>query len=145
MTFNGSTLAVTGAITATGDITAFSSDVRLKTNVSPIESPVDKILKIGGYYFSWNELAQSLFPVNRIDGNVGFIAQEIEKVIPEIIRIAPFDDLGDGTSKSGENYLTVQYDKIVPLLVEAIKEQQKKIEVLEEEVKDLRDRFNRLP
>jgi hypothetical protein len=130
MTFNGTTLAITGAITATGDITAFASDERLKTNTLPIQSPVDKILKINGYYFSWNELAQSLFPVNRIDGNVGFIAQEIEKVLPEIIRIAPFDDLGDGTSKTGENYLTVQYDKIVPLLVEAIKELKNEIEQL---------------
>jgi len=88
-----------------------------------------------GYYFSWNELAQSLFPVSKIDGNVGFIAQEIEKVLPEIIRIAPFDDLGDGTSRSGENYLTVQYDKIVPLLVEAIKELKKEIEQIKNEKK----------
>jgi hypothetical protein len=138
MTFNGSTLAVTGAITATGDITAFSSDERLKTNVEKIKSPIEKVLKISGYNFNWNELAQSLFPITRIDGHVGFLAQEIEKVLPEIIRIAPFDDLGDGTSKSGEKYLTVQYEKITPLLVEAIKELEQKIKGLEQKIEDLK-------
>jgi hypothetical protein len=136
-TINSTGLSVTGGISATADITAFSSDKRLKTNVEKIESPIEKVMKISGYRFSWNELAQSLLPITRIDGNVGFIAQEVEKVLPEIIRIAPFDDLGDGTSKSGEKYLTVQYEKIVPLLVEAIKELQKEVQDLKNKIGEI--------
>jgi hypothetical protein len=50
--------------------------------------------------------------------------------LPEAVKLAPFDRDEDGKSKSGENYLTIQYEKVVPLLVEAIKEQQKQIEEL---------------
>jgi len=57
---------------------------------------------------------------------VGVIAQEVELVLPEAVKAAPFDieQLEDGTevSKSGENYKTVQYEKLVPLLIEAIKQ-----------------------
>ena len=61
---------------------------------------------------------------------MGVIAQEIQEVLPEAIAIAPFDRDENGNSKSGENYLTVHYEKIVPLLIEAIKEQQAQINEL---------------
>ena len=65
---------------------------------------------------------------------MGVIAQEVEKVLPQIVVPAPFDigQNADGTeySISGENYKTVQYEKLVPLLIEAIKEQQKQIDEL---------------
>jgi hypothetical protein len=57
-------------------------------------------------------------------------AQDVQEVLPEAVKIAPFDNDGNGNSKSGENYLTIQYEKIVPLLVEAIKELKKEIEEL---------------
>jgi hypothetical protein len=60
---------------------------------------------------------------------IGFIAQEIQAVLPEAVKPAPFDYNG-GLSKSGENYLTVQYEKIVPLLIEAIKELKAEIDIL---------------
>jgi hypothetical protein len=53
---------------------------------------------------------------------VGVLAQEVEAVLPEIVKAAPFDLDENGNSKSGENYKTVQYEKLVPLLIEAIKE-----------------------
>jgi hypothetical protein len=60
----------------------------------------------------------------------GVFAQDVQAVLPEAVRPAPFDhELGK--SKSGENYLTVKYDKIVPLLIEAIKELTQRIEDLE--------------
>ena len=69
---------------------------------------------------------------------IGVIAQEIEAILPEIVVPAPFDmgtdEDGNPISKSGENYKTVHYDKIIPLLIEAIKEQQKQIEELQSRI-----------
>ena len=66
---------------------------------------------------------------------VGLIAQQIESFAPEVIKPAPFDVDENGNSKSGQNYLTVQYEKIVPILIEAVKEQQTRIKILLEESK----------
>jgi hypothetical protein len=132
LTYNGSTLAVTGAITATGDITAYSSDQRLKENVINIPNALDKILSLNGVTYDWNEKALSFgfVPTNR-KHDVGLIAQQVESVLPEAIAPAPFDtDQTTGESISGENYLTVRYDKLVALLIEGMKEQQKEIDEL---------------
>jgi hypothetical protein len=72
---------------------------------------------------------------------VGVIAQDLQKVLPEVVKPAPFDinildNDGNTTSKSGENYLTVQYEKIVPLLVAAIQELNDKVNNLEEQLKN---------
>lgn len=127
----------TGSFSATGDITAYSSDERLKTNIKPIENAVDKVKAIRGVTYDWNELAAG-FGFDSDMPQVGVIAQEIQKVLPEVIKAAPFDTIQEdgsiGSSLSGENYLTVQYDKIVPLLIEAIKEQQKQIEELKAKI-----------
>jgi len=74
---------------------------------------------------------------------VGLIAQEVNEVLPEIVHLAPIDmDTDTGKSLSGENYLTIDYTKVVPLLVESVKELTMKIEKLEEENKKLRDGHN---
>jgi hypothetical protein len=69
--------------------------------------------------------------------DVGVLAQDVQKILPEAVELAPFDRNTDGTSKSGENYLMVHYEKLIPLLVEAIKE-------LKAEVNDLRSELNDL-
>lgn len=126
-----------GAFSASGDITAYSSDERLKTNVKEIDNAIDKIKSIRGVTYDWNELAAT-FGFNSNIKQVGVIAQEVQKVLPEVIKAAPFDTIQEdgsiGPSLSGENYLTVQYDKIVPLLIEAIKEQQKQIDELKKQI-----------
>jgi len=125
------TFYCSGAGTFEGDVTANTSDRRLKTNVVNIDSPLEKISKINGVYFNWNEKAKELSDKNTEIREVGFIAQEVQSVLPEIIKAAPFDVINsEGGSKSGENYLTVQYEKIVPLLVECIKELKAEIEEL---------------
>ena len=68
------------------------------------------------------------------------IAQEVEEVLPQATAQAPFDLDENGQSKSGENYLTVQYERLVPLLVEAIKEQQKMINSMKEEIEILKSK-----
>ena len=66
---------------------------------------------------------------------VGLIAQDVQKVLPEVVSLAPFDRDMEGKSRSGKDYLTVDYASMVPLLIEAIKEQQKQIDKLKSELK----------
>ena len=115
----------TGELRATNNITAYYSDRRLKENIIPIENALEKLMQISGVYFNSNSTAEKYGYFDKKQ-QVGVIAQEIQAVLPQIVVPAPFD-IGqneDGTeySKSGENYQTVQYDKIAPLLIEAIKE-----------------------
>ena len=109
----GSTLNTSGAITAGGDITAFfSSDERLKDNITPLSDAINKINQIGGYEFDWNSDS------SHSGHDVGVIAQEIEKVLPEVVT----------TRDNG--YMAVRYEKIVALLIQAVKEQQLQIDEL---------------
>ncbi len=128
--YNNKQLLVNNNIIATGDIIAYYSDERLKTKKGYITNALDKVAKLNGFYYKNNDLAKS-FGYNSDDVQLGLSAQEVQTVLPEIVTRAPFDReiLEDGTeiSKSGENYLTVNYSKLVPLLIEAIKEQQLQI------------------
>jgi hypothetical protein len=114
-------LTVTGAITATGDITAYFSDERLKDFDGKIEGALDKVSQLNGYYYHENDKAKELGFENDAR-QVGVSAQEVEAVLPEVIKPAPVDP----------EYKTVQYEKLVPLLIEAIKE-------LKEEVRQLKE------
>lgn len=131
-TDNGTTFAISGALTATGDITAFSSDIRLKENIVNIPNALDKILSLNGVTYDWNNKALAFgFVSEKRKHDVGLIAQQVEAVLPEAIAPAPFDtDVDSGNSISGDNYLTIRYDKMVALLIEGMKEQQAQIEEL---------------
>jgi hypothetical protein len=108
-----------GAYTFTGDVTAYYSDSRLKDFHGVIENPLDKVMKLNGYYFTENEKAKELgFDNDRMQ--VGVSAQEIEEVLPELIKDAPI----------GHGYKTIDYGKITPLLIEAIKELKNEINQL---------------
>ena len=138
----------TGEIRATNEITAYYSDRRLKENVKVIDNAVTKVLSLNGITYTPNELAAS-FGYDQNVKLVGLFADEVEAVLPEATRPAPFDQDEDGNSKSGENYKTIQYEKLVPLLVEAIKEQQQtindqnsRIEKLELLVKNLAGKYS---
>lgn len=115
----------TGEIRASDDITAFFSDQRLKENIQGIESALDKVCELHGVLYNFNEVAYEYGYTSK-DRKVGVLAQEVQKVLPEAVARAPFDTAydedGNEYSRSGEDYLTVRYDKIVPLLIEAIKE-----------------------
>ena len=102
-------------IEASGDVIAFgSSDERLKDNIQPISEPLYKLSKVGGYTFDWND-KQDAYQGH----DVGVIAQEIEEILPEVV------------TTRGTGYKAVKYEKIVPLLIESIKELQKKVEDIE--------------
>jgi hypothetical protein len=110
-----------GEIRATGEITAYYSDRRLKTNVNLIDGALNKVQSLNGITYTPNELAAS-FGYDITAKIVGLFADEVESVLPEAVRPAPFDQDENGNSISGENYKTIQYEKLVPLLVEAVKE-----------------------
>jgi len=113
----GGDTAITGALTVTGDITAFyTSDQRFKDNITPIEDPLAKVLSISGNTYTWN--AES----GKEGNDVGVIAQEVLEVLPEAVT----------TRDNG--YLAVDYQRIVPLLVEAIKELSDKVSALEDKL-----------
>ena len=122
-----------GEIRATNNITAYYSDGRLKDIEGTISNPIEKIKQISGVYYRSNEIAAS-YGYTDTKTQVGVIAQEIENILPEIVVPAPFDIAvdkdGNEYSKSGENYKTVHYEKIIPLLIEAIKELSKEVDML---------------
>ena len=110
--------ATTGRIDATNDIVAFSSsDIRFKENIKPIENALNKINQIGGYEFDWNKETQIEHGYEGHD--IGVIAQEIEAIAPELVQIRE------------NGYKAVKYDKLVSVLIQAIKELSAKVDSLE--------------
>ena len=119
MTFDGSTLAVTGAITATGDITAFyTSDETLKTNIANIENPMEKVAQLNGVSYNWTDEAQAKYNHLNGDKEVGVIAQQVEKVLPEMV----------GTRDDGTK--AVRYERMCALLIECVKDLQNQVNEL---------------
>lgn len=105
-----------GEIRATGDITAHFSDERLKTFKGKIENALAKVQQLSGYYFVENETAKNL-GYNNDRLQVGVSAQEVDNILPEVVAPAPINN-----NFEGADYKTVRYEKLVPLLIEAIKE-----------------------
>jgi len=109
-------IAVTGAITATGDITAFyTSDETLKTNIENIENPMDKVAQINGVSYNWTEEAQAKYDHLSGDKEIGVIAQQVEKVLPEMV----------GTRDDGTK--AVRYERMCALLIECVKDLQSQV------------------
>jgi hypothetical protein len=116
LSLTGTTFAMsgsyTGNFTATGDITAYS-DRRFKHNIETIDNALDKVTKMRGVSYEKD---------NR--NSIGVIAQEVEEVIPEVVHT------------DADGMKSVAYGNIVGVLIEAIKEQQQRIEALEEIIKN---------
>ena len=101
-------MTVTGDIVASGNVTAYS-DIRIKENITSIDSALDKIMKMRGVYYT---------RINENTRQLGVIAQEVEEILPEVIH----------TDISG--FKSVAYGNIVALLIEAVKSQQSTIDYL---------------
>jgi hypothetical protein len=131
--YNSKAFYVANEIAATGNITAYYSDERLKTKTGSLDNAVAKIQSLNGFTYVENDLARELGYKNNKQ-QVGVSAQEVQAVLPEAVSLAPadYETLEDGSivSKTGENYLTVDYSRLVPLLIEAVKEQQAQIDEL---------------
>jgi len=107
-----------GEIRATNNITSYYSDDRLKNKLGNIQNALESVKTLNGFYYKANDLAQSLGYTDKTE--VGMSAQEVQKILPEIVVPAPIDD----------KYLTIHYERIIPLLVEAIKELSAEVEKL---------------
>ena len=109
-----------GEVRSTGNVTAYYSDDRLKDRQGNIESALDKVSSLNGFYFKQNEKGNEITPQYADKLQVGVSAQEIKSVLPEVV----VENAIDG------QYDSVHYDKVVPLLIEAIKELKSEIESL---------------
>jgi hypothetical protein len=110
-----------GEIRATNNVTAYYSDDRLKTKLGDIDNALDKIDTLAGFYYEANQTAQDLgYAVIR---EVGVSAQSVQAIMPEVVAPAPIDD----------RYLTVRYERLVPLLIQGIKELRAEIKALKGE------------
>jgi hypothetical protein len=107
-----------GEIRAVNNITAYYSDDRLKTRLGNIEGALNKVMSLNGFHYEANKTAQDLG--YDVKSEVGLSAQEVQAVLPEVVVPAPID----------EKYLTIHYERIIPLLVEAIKELKDEVDSL---------------
>jgi hypothetical protein len=120
-------VAVTGLMRATAQVISYYSDERLKDFSGKIDGALDKVMSLNGYYYTGNEVAKSL-GFTDAERQVGVSAQEVEAIMPEVVQAAPIND-AEGSPEDAD-YKTVQYEKLVPLLIEAIKELKQEINTL---------------
>ena len=108
-------LATSGTLTVSADLVAYGSpsDKRLKENIKPIQSALDKVSKLQGVTFDWKEKG-----ITNLKEDIGFIAQDVRKVIPELVR------------ENEDGMLSMRHQGIAPILLEAIKELKAEIEEL---------------
>ena len=116
-------LTVHGDISATGDLITEASDLRLKDVSGVITDGLSRIQNINPVEFKWNEEAQTKYDADD-NPHVGLIAQEVEVTVPEIVKPSPWNG----------QYKTLQYEKMVPILLSAIKELNEKVEKLEQQL-----------
>ena len=126
-----------GDIACSGNVSAYYSDERLKTKTADIINPLEIVDKLKGFYYIPNALAYSN-GITHTTQEIGLSAQDVQRVLPEIVEIAPFDlardEADNKVSKTGENYLTISYERLAPVFVEAIKELKKEIVMLKQRV-----------
>ena len=167
-----------GAVSCTGNITAYASDQRLKTNIKPIDKALNKLMKISGVEYDWIDECESEYEFQpRQKHEIGVIAQEVQEVLPELVFEAPFNSLykaktgwkqiqkrlqdeeDQAASVEGREateitkavakeafeklpldervsictdhqFLTVDYERLAPVLIEAIKELKQQVDSL---------------
>ena len=134
-------LHVVGSIGASGDITASYSDERLKNITEHINDVLPILSKINVFRYNCNDIGEK-YGYDKSKNELGLSAQEIQKYYPELVSLAPFDSVYDSEkkkiiSKSGEEYLTLNYERLVPVLLQGIKE-------LKQEINELKVRLSKL-
>jgi len=136
-------LHVGGTIYAVGDVVSSYSDERLKDKTRDVTEALSIISELNAFYYTANDTARKYTRTDD-EEKIGLSAQDVQRVLPSIVSLSAFDteldDNGNITSKTGQNYLTVDYARIVPILIQAIKEQQKEIDSLKEKINGIYNR-----
>ena len=121
----------------TGTLSQNYSDIRLKNDLGTIENALDKVMTLRGFRYTINQLGVDL-GFNDVGVEAGLSAQDVKAVLPEAVMLAGSDmapgENGETISKSGEYYLTLRYDRVVPLLVNAIKELKAELDSVKSEL-----------
>ena len=125
-----------------GDITAYWSDRRLKTNLQQLDNFDDVLSSLTGYTFNWNEKGQKMLDKSGDELDIGLIAQDVQAVIPQAVKV----------NKAGQKidepdpfeYLTINYDKIIPFLVEGYKSQRNELKSQKSEINELKSKIESL-
>ena len=139
-------LTVQGDIAASADVIAYYSDERLKHINEYVKDVLPTLSKINVFKYNCNDLAAS-YGFDKSKNEIGLSAQEIKKYYPELVALAPFDTIRDegsdiNISKSGEDYLTLKYERLVPILLQGIKELKEENNLQKKEIDDLKQENN---
>ena len=139
---------IEGNLLLSGTISTYYSDERLKTITEKLNDVLPTLEKINVFKYNCNDLAES-FGYNKNKVEIGLSAQQIKNYYPELVDLAPFDSIydketGGKISKSGENYLTLNYERLIPVLLQAIKELNINNKKLEEKCNDLEKNINQI-
>jgi hypothetical protein len=140
----GMTLTYNKNLNVVQAVNSYYSDERLKRKTGTLDGALNVVKTWVPFRYMDNDVANS-FGFASSEEQIGLSAQEVQATFPQLVKLAPFDigtDFSDEQnprqfSKSGENYLTLDYNRLVPVLVQAIKEQQAKIEELESRINNL--------
>lgn len=127
--YGGKNFYCANDIAASGDISGYYSDERLKTNIRYMSGALDIIRNVRAIRYNANDLAAS-FGFDPSKEEIGFGAQNVKSHVPEVVELAPFDYGASSTeSASGENYMTLKYHRLIPVAFEGIRELDEKVEV----------------
>lgn len=132
--YGASTTPVGGQVRAAGDIIYGLSDQRLKDDIQVIEDALEKIDQLDGVTWVQSDLAREVGAPVQDRRKAGLLAQQLEKVLPEAVGLAPFDTNKLMKSRTGLNLLNIQYEQVSGLLVEGIKALKRKNDALEDRV-----------
>ena len=122
---------IIGSLRASSDIIAYYSDMRLKDKEGDIENALDKIGKLNGFYYRNNKEA-NMIGYEGTELQIGLSAQDVKSILPEIVHPAPL------AQSLGYDYMTIQYDRVVPLIVNAVNEQKAIVDSQKEEIEYLK-------
>jgi len=120
---------VSGNIVVTSDVVSLASDRRLKTDLEPIRDALGTLKHLTGYTYTWRDDVDGL----QVRGpDIGLVAQDlVEANLSECVTLAPFDTAPDGTSRSGDEYLAIRYNKLHAVTIEAVKQLSDRLDKLE--------------
>ena len=119
--FSSSDITTNGSISAAGDITAFASDRRLKKNLTSIHDWKHIITNLTGYRFYWTDQGCAIVGAQPDEVHVGLVAQEVRDVLPQAVAPAPGQFKEGISADHSDPFLTVKPEKLIPVLVEAVK------------------------